>query len=430
MRRFYALISQFFSFETLLVLYLFAGIYKADETLRHYSNIVDLTLFFFLATIFVGIAIIIKQGIKFEKDTTNLLFTFAIFIIYAGLSLSWSQSSQYGVTKALYLGVLNFWNLICACLIIAPDTQRIRRFMFLLLCFSLIYAAISLPLVMDVGRDQTIELTGSDYKGTAFIFCIALLALICYVIDSSQPKFLRVTCFIISCIYFWILLFVGDRGYFLGSILAMIVLFFANPLPAALRRKIYFYKRYIFLLLIFFVCMIFVLEVIDRTPATLSRLSVLSESGSENGSALYRLKLYKAGLEIWNNNLILGSGIGSFPVIMGGGDKREYPHNLVIELLSELGLVGLGLYSLFLFSAVKLIFKINRPDDYPLPMFILLLFILSLFDALVSGDISDHRWLIVALGLMVMPKKASQPVHDTLADKMAIVPGLGPVKAR
>jgi O-antigen ligase len=414
MKRVYAAISQFLSFEALFVLYLFAGIYKTDDAFQQYYSFMDFTLLFFLASLAAGIFIFIKQRISLEKSAINLILLFLIFIIYVGLSLSWSRSDQYGMTKFLYLAILNLWNLIAAALIIAPDTQRIRRFMFMVLVFSLIYVTIALPLTMDLPGDQFIELTGADYQGIAFIFCVGLMVLICFLIDSSQPTFIRITCFLISCIYFWILLFVGDRGFLIGSLVAMFVLFFLNPLPTAIKRQIYLGKRYILLLLIIFVSVIYVLEITGNTPVTLSRLMKLSAPIAHD-SAETRISLYKTGIEMWVQHPIWGSGIGSFPVVLGSGDWKaplSYPHNIIIEILAELGLVGLVIYALFLFSAVRLIIKTNRFEDYPVVSFVILLFIISLFDAIVSGDISDHRFLIVSVGLMLMPRQLSRQVAD------------------
>jgi O-antigen ligase len=410
MDRIFQAISGIFSFETLFVLYLFAGQYKKDDIFKHYLNIPDLTPVLFAASVALGLFILIVKKLEIKRQSFILLFTFLMFICYSGLSLSWSNGLEYGATKTMYLGFQNFWNLIAATIIIVPDQQRMRRLMFGLLLVSIYYAGMSLIFIMSSGSEGPIGVAGSNYDGVAFIICAGISVLICYIMDSSQNRIARVSSVVLCCIYFLILLFVGHRGYLISTVLAMVALvFLILNNQRSYKNNISISKNYIIFLILSLLSMIVILQLSGKEAITVSRLLLLSEP-SQHSSSLTRLVYYKEAFRIWTQHPIFGSGIGSFPILIGLGNIREYPHNFILEILAELGLVGLLIYGLLLVLGVRMLLK-NLYTNFPLTVFVFLLFMSSFTEALFSSDISDHRLLMLSLGLMMLPEKIDE-VYD------------------
>jgi O-antigen ligase len=87
-------------------------------------------------------------------------------------------------------------------------------------------------------------------------------------------------------------------------------------------------------------------------------------SGDDSSSRVY---LFTSAIELWLsdlNTLFFGSGISYFPYFINATESGWYPHNFILEILSEVGLFGLLpiLFILFLFfSTTKSIFHINDP---------------------------------------------------------------------
>jgi O-antigen ligase len=407
MSRIFQAISGIFSFETLFILYVFAGQYKKEEMFSQLNSLPDLTSLLFVASVAVGVFIFIVKKMEIKRESCYLSLIFLLFICYAGFSLSWSNSSEYGLTKTMYLGCQNFWNLIAAAFIIAPDEKRLRRFMFGIFLFSLIYVGMSITFLIDASTKGPIAFEGTNYDGIALVICTGIMVIMFYIIDPLQNKLAKITNLILCCIYFTILLFVGDRGYFIATVLAVFLLLFLHPTnPISSKNNTGISKGYFLLLIMFWLAIIIIIPLSGREPVTLSRLVLLS-APSKHGSSLNRLIYYKDAFIMWSQHPIWGCGIGSFPIREGWGDMRLYPHNFILEILAELGLVGLLIFGFFLFYAVKMLLK-NLFINYPLSLFVLLLFVVNFIDLFIGGDISDHRLLMVSLGLMMVQQKTSQ----------------------
>jgi len=88
-------------------------------------------------------------------------------------------------------------------------------------------------------------------------------------------------------------------------------------------------------------------------------------------------RLYSAGINIWKENLIFGVGIKNYRIECNNIIDPEpnhtfpfcatHPHNVILEFLSETGLMGLFLFLIFLFLFIKNFFhnyKIEKNTDY------------------------------------------------------------------
>ena len=61
---------------------------------------------------------------------------------------------------------------------------------------------------------------------------------------------------------------------------------------------------------------------------TIARLDNIFRPGMDE-SITSRLNYYSIALELFSNNPIWGYGIGSWPILIGVGDIRSYPHNIL-----------------------------------------------------------------------------------------------------
>jgi O-antigen ligase len=95
------------------------------------------------------------------------------------------------------------------------------------------------------------------------------------------------------------------------------------------------------------------------------------------------------------STFLFGNGIGSFGIHYSGEDVREYPHNIFLEILFELGIVALILFCVFLFLPFlfkrMLVFKV--------------LVLYFLLNALKSGDLTGLWLLFFFIGLLVFNPK-------------------------
>ena len=88
------------SFEALLVLYMFAGIYKGDP--RFAAVPVDLTGMFFALSVMVGSFIIVPNPI--HRKSMPVVFAMICLVAWLLFSLIWSPSRIYGPGESVRNG--------------------------------------------------------------------------------------------------------------------------------------------------------------------------------------------------------------------------------------------------------------------------------------------------------------------------------------
>jgi hypothetical protein len=98
-----------------------------------------------------------------------------------------------------------------------------------------------------------------------------------------------------------------------------------------------------------------------------------------------------------NKNYLFGNGLASSGYALSNDYKRTYPHNVIIEVYYEFGIIGVLIYLIpYLLVAVKFFKRVIRryfiqPDE----LFILSIIILSFFYSQTSGDIYTNQYGII-----------------------------------
>jgi O-antigen ligase len=126
-------------------------------------------------------------------------------------------------------------------------------------------------------------------------------------------------------------------------------------------------------------------------------------------ATISRTVLFTWAVDHISERPVLGHGTGAWAVDWGGMDERRYPHNIVLEVLYEEGLIGLFVVLLFLGvifrrwrQASRLIYQYDL--DTTLYRYVHiggLLFLFSLTQAMKSGDLDDNRFMFFCAGLVV-----------------------------
>ncbi len=155
---------------------------------------------------------------------------------------------------------------------------------------------------------------------------------------------------------------------------------------------------------------------VRRVPQAAEAYSIKWEEMGElmrgrrtTGSAGKRLPFYEAALRTISERPALGLGVGGWNVYYRGTDAVylkgqrivDYPHNVILEVAAEEGLVGLLAFVIFLGTVASVVMKTVRQDrsfQVLLPLFIFVL-TCSMF----VGDIENNRlpWLWCGMPLAV-----------------------------
>jgi O-antigen ligase len=169
-------------------------------------------------------------------------------------------------------------------------------------------------------------------------------------------------------------------------------------------------KSLIFIWGIITIAVLLVIYFHDFFATIFYRLEILVEGGGE--SATGRLMRIEKAIESMLSfpQIITGLGIGGFSIYFAGFDdiRGDYPHNIFLEVGSELGIFGLIAIVYLIFSSfLKIIYQINNEQANNKSFYytLLALLIFMSINSSISGDINDNRLLFTIIGLIHATKR-------------------------
>jgi O-antigen ligase len=160
----------------------------------------------------------------------------------------------------------------------------------------------------------------------------------------------------------------------------------------------------------------------DFVQGGISREGTLASDASTGA----RLDLFGAALTMFADRPVTGYGMGGFevisPRILGPAEPNTYPHNAILQLAAEFGLVGLAL-----FVALILIALARPLPQRATSSALRVLFVFFLLNAMVSGDIFDDRMM---WGLLVLIFSLEAGRQITAVEPASRDPRVGTLAAR
>ncbi len=132
----------------------------------------------------------------------------------------------------------------------------------------------------------------------------------------------------------------------------------------------------------------------------LYRMSVLLNEPGGGESASGRVERYIVAWNMIQEHFFFGGGIGSFTIAFAHEDVSNYPHNVFLEIWSELGLVGITLFLCLLIGPLRACWQLvmGRMDNR-LMLAVVCSFIYLFLNANISGDLNENRMFFTFIGL-------------------------------
>lgn len=321
------------------------------------------------------------------------------FATYVLLTFIWTPGRIYSTQKILYIWTLVLWAVAAPALIISADPNRIKRLGTIFILLSIIVSFEAMSQYIQAGQTGFIRVFGSNYLGLGRIAGLALIFSYAYLLFWARSSLAKLLSAALAGLFLWVLLVGGARGPFIAAVLsALIPIIFAVHI--SLKRQDIKAERFVVPIIIITIAIIALFTFLYQTgemTQTMARLQVLTSNGMGD-SAGARIQHYVHAIEYWKQAPLLGNGIGSWPIINSGIDARGYPHNLILEILAELGLVGLILFSAFILYAL-VILKPPQKYNQSINILLLMLIMYMFLNSMVSGDIPDNRLLFACIGL-------------------------------
>lgn len=395
--------------------FILAGSYKAMPYVS-LPAIVDLTVLLGVITA-LGILLRIIKGML-KRKLSQFAIPRELIIPYIALALLMFTSLTY--TSSLDLATDKFLRFIVlttlatfAPIFIFHSINSVRRFLYVLVFISStmsIVAIVTARVLKGFGFHSAL---GSNYLALGRVTGVSILALSLYLISAARTRLMKlIGCALVGLNLFG-LLYSGGKGPLLTLVVAMlaVLVFHMN------RREAKRYIVVVLLLSLATVVLIFALPgYFDTIKYRLSTIDPFSDVGIRESSASERLDMFSAAADAMAAYPILGTGLGGFSDYSGyiGSDTERayYPHNIFLEIGSELGIPGLLAFIFLIGFCVSRLIRANRlrGEFYHLVWAVSAMLLYMLLNSCLSGDLNDNRMLFMWIGIVFAIEKMRKPV--------------------
>ena len=276
-----------------------------------------------------------------------------------------------------------------------------------------------------------------EYKIAAFLFPFGLLA-IGFLLEKSKNIFLI---FFFYCILFFIILFTGERSNSYLFIVSSFILFLVSRIKIKYKVVFGIILLLNFLIINFFFPKIFnrhfsiinsilIEKKIDKNQINVSLNNYKTKKNEHNYSNLnpfFKTQYashYVTAYLIFKDNFFFGTGIKTFRQVCSNEkyanklpqNKRRcstHPHNIVLEFLSELGIIGFLIIFYFFFRVLILSFKVIKNNFSSVFLSSFLFFFFSFFPFLPKGSFFTNWnaaifWFFFGLTLFFINKNSKE----------------------
>jgi O-antigen ligase len=366
----------------------------------------DVTVLATVTTLIVMSYHIARSRISLKQIMSWPLLVYILLAVFWLMGVTYSSSRIYAFEKSTRFAFLTIIFFL-APIIFGSDIKNIKAINKLIV-FNGIVVAVGTILMPDIIYQYTITSTGgrstflaASPLSVGSLAGMGLVLVFFNVISVSKNIFIKMLNIIIIGLLFWALIISGSRGPFVGVLLiwVLILIIRFRNLP-----------KFTLPIILVAVVVASSLAFICLPEKYTSRITKTFRGKYELGvEALPRTERYSWVISRFMDRIIFGHGSGSFPVDRGGTDEHEHPHNIFLESIYELGIIGVLLISILLFQFFRRYFKINKlikfhhldPGNYELNTKIFMVFLFLFIQALKSGDINDNRMLFTLGGMLI-----------------------------
>jgi O-antigen ligase len=380
-------IAGFFIREplALLALYFSIGLFKEQAFVKALP--ID-------ATLVLGLLLAIVCGVRLVQGRVRAVpYLFALTVAVVSLSLAaslaWTSAPSYGADKVTTFLTVTMLA-IGAPFFLFERWEDLRRFFTWIVIVTVPVAVLALT---NPSRD-TGRLAGDNTIGTSRLLCTAALILVLGALVGRSRW--RLPAAGTAAAFVAIAAAVGSRGPVLSLALTLVVV-----LAAWLLRV----PRKVAPVLAVAVVSLAVVPFVSLPETSRERLSSAARDPVAAFREDARYVLVQQSTDLIDAHPVLGAGAGAFSTV----SVAKWPHNLFLELWSELGVAAALVVAAAVIAALVGLFRLawRLPADgreQALAYILVAVFVFNLLAVQVSGDINDNRdfWGTLALASLVV----------------------------
>jgi len=332
------------------------------------------------------------------------ILLYILLAILLLVSVAYSSSPRYGWEKSSRFATLGMIALL-APIVFVRDIKDVR-----ILFYLLIGVGIALAITTMVAPDVAVVRKAAESRGsffeadpleTATRIGVAAILVFSFVVMSRTALVARAASAGIIYLCVVAIVVTASRGPFAGLLLTWLAALFIFRkgiskvwLPVAGAA----------------VCLAVIIPFVVMPARTTERIRHMFVGGDRIADTVYTRspRFSFAWQNSWRSP-VFGHGTGAFAQDWAGHDERSYPHNMILELFYENGVVGVTIGMAFLIAilvrwrrAANIVYTYGFSiKEYHAVHVAGLLFIYTLMQAMKSGDLDGNRFMFFCSGLVI-----------------------------
>jgi O-antigen ligase len=374
------------------------------------NEIVDITVIATLI-IWLGLVKILLEGNwKLPSEQKSIVYLFLIFGLLLGISYIYTVSPDYGFRKILRFNTFAVTMFISPLLIIKSpaDSKRLLSYFYFLLVIIIGIMLLQFVYFLKWGDFaivlaywNRISIPGANPIQVSRFLAIGAAMMIALLIRNKPSQSLHY--FAILFVILLSIILSGSRGPLVSIIIGSIV--YAILYERKHSSRIFGYG--ILAIGTIITLLLLLPESLTQRFFDISQGSVImTQQGVRRISTIAtRFEFWSMSLQAWFSSItsfFIGLGAGSFSSLFIWRDWRWYPHNLIFEIIAELGLIGLVIGVLFIIKSYQIINKgIQRGSFTDHSALWVAGTVVMFIAAQFSGDINDNRILWMFIGVSI-----------------------------
>ena len=385
-----------FNFSTTVVLFLFVLVIITRFTSAFLGgSLVSITIFYLVYLIILIFIGKIKISSLLSKEIALLI----LLIIYLPVTVIWSDSPLYGLDKAYIFLPLILTSLISAKLILLNFSSfvKIYSYLFILIIIILLFNNALGKIALSLSTGSRFYLEEDEINSSVTIanfFGFSIIILSTFYIELKQ-KYIRIIILALIFISIVFLFFTGSRG----PLVALVCSFLFYKIFST-NKKILSFS--VLAIIGFFSTSLTRTLIFSLTPSSMHDfLDLRYTSEQAIGSIDERTILYNSALNgIFEGNILevlFGHGLGDFSDLYINTDARVYPHNLLLEIGYELGLLSLIVFIYLNIKVIRINLSLNVYNYYSIFIIYYYFLIRSMFTADFTGNYLVFTFMFIIL---------------------------------
>ncbi len=320
-----------------------------------------------------------------------------IMAILLLLGIIFSYISVYGYTSFPYSYAINITMAICMINIIPSDSDIIikKLYIYTLLAIAFIIVLISKNEI-EILTKARLTIDSQVNPNQFALGCAQLVALIIAIYVNSKNKKIKVFNLILFAFLILILFLSGSRSGVMASLIGTILVYIVAKKTYENKSKMLInILRIIFIVGIIYFIYIYLNNLFPNLMHRFTYEDIIATRGTG------RFDIWVSILtEVLPGHYIYGIGFDPLNVIYFNETtfgRGRGAHNVIVEILAKLGIIGLISYLIFFLKIFRrIVNSLNKNDDMIVPFAMLIILIINGL----GEDIMTDRFLWYGVGLV------------------------------